>query len=45
MSTATAGSLVAERMRQLGYRNSGRKGKLPAGSVAKTGEIFVKAVN
>jgi hypothetical protein len=41
MATATAGSMVAERMRQLGYRNSGRKGQMPAGSVAKTAEIFV----
>lgn len=45
MSTTTSGSLVAARMRQLGYRNSGKKGKLPPGSVAKTAEIFVKAVN
>jgi len=45
MSTATAGSLVAARMRQLGYRNSGKKGKLPSGSVAMTGEIFVKAID
>lgn len=42
MSTATAGSFVAERMRHLGYKNSGRKGKLAEGSIAKTAEIFVK---
>jgi hypothetical protein len=41
MATATAGSIVAERMRQLGYKNSGRKGQMPPGSVAKTAEIFV----
>jgi hypothetical protein len=41
MATATAGSMVAERMRQLGYKNSGKKGKMPKGSVAKTAEIFV----
>jgi hypothetical protein len=41
MATATAGSMVAERMRQLGYRNSGKKGKMPPGSIAKTAEIFV----
>jgi hypothetical protein len=43
MSIATAGSLVAKRMRQLGYRNSEKKGRLPDVSVAKTAEIFVKA--
>ncbi len=41
-ATQTAGFLVAERVRQLGYRNSGRKGKLPERSIAKTAEIFVK---
>jgi hypothetical protein len=40
--TMTAGSQVAEMMRSLGYKSSGRKGKLPAGCVAKTAEIFVK---
>jgi hypothetical protein len=42
MATNTAGVLVAECMQQLGYRKTGRKGKLTEGSVAKTGEIFLK---
>jgi hypothetical protein len=29
-------------MQKLGYRKTNRKGKLTEGSVAKTGEIFVK---
>jgi hypothetical protein len=42
MATNTAGVLVAECMERLGYRKTGRKGRLTEGSVAKTGEIFVK---
>jgi hypothetical protein len=42
MATNTAGVLVAECMQRLGYRKTGRKGKLTEGSVAKTGEIFVR---
>jgi hypothetical protein len=42
MATNRAGILVAECMQRLGYRKSRRKGKLTEGSVAKTGEIFLK---
>jgi hypothetical protein len=42
MTTNIAGRFIAERMQQLGYKNSGRKGKLEEGSVAKTAEIFVR---
>lgn len=42
MTTATAGSFVAERMRRLGYRDIGKKAKLPNGCVAKTGALFEK---
>jgi hypothetical protein len=42
MATNTAGILVAECMQRLGYRKARRKGKLSEGSVAKTGELFVK---
>jgi hypothetical protein len=42
-ATINAGYLVAEMMRSQGYRTSGRKGKLPATSVAKTAEIYVPA--
>lgn len=40
-ATATAGALIADCMRGQGYRNSGRKGKVGEGSVAKTAEIFI----
>jgi hypothetical protein len=42
MTTNIAGRFIAERMQQLGYKNSGRKGILTEGSVAKSAEIFVK---
>jgi hypothetical protein len=39
--TMNAGFIVAEMMRTRGFKNSGRKGKLPPTCVAKTAEIFV----
>ena len=39
--TLEAGFIIAQMMRTQGYKNSGRKGKLPATCVAKTAEIFV----
>jgi hypothetical protein len=41
-ATATAGSLIADCMHGQGYRNSGRKGKVGEGMVAKTAEIYVR---
>jgi hypothetical protein len=38
MTTATAGSMIAELMRSLGYKETGRNLPLPPGSVAKTGQ-------
>ena len=40
MGTTSAGSLVAEMMRTQGYKNTGKKGKLPQGCVAKTAELY-----
>lgn len=40
MTTNSAGFLVAEMMRSLGYRALGRKGKTPPGSVAGSGEMW-----
>ena len=39
--TINAGYLVAQMMRMQGYKNSGRKGKLPVTCIAKTAEIYV----
>lgn len=41
-ATATAGAIVADRMRMAGYKTTGRRGPLPDGSVAKTGMIYAK---
>ena len=41
-TTNWAGSLVAEMMSELGYRQTGKKRALPPGSTAKTAELFVK---
>jgi hypothetical protein len=38
--TINAGFLVAQMMRMQGYKQSGRKGKLPPTCIAKTAEIY-----
>ena len=39
-ATARAGDLVAKKMRQLGFKDTGKEGYLPAHCVAKTARIF-----
>ena len=39
-ATARAGDLVAKKMRQLGFKDTGKEGYLPADCVAKTARIF-----
>jgi hypothetical protein len=40
-ATVQAGYLVGKMMVRLGFEKSGRKGPMPAGSVAKTAEIYL----
>ncbi|MDX2142032.1 MAG: hypothetical protein SFV19_01645 [Rhodospirillaceae bacterium] len=42
MGTANAGSIVAELMRHLGYKETGTSAPLPPGCVAKTGMVWKK---
>ena len=42
MATVTAGSLVGELMRSLGYKKVGQK-PMPPGSVAKSASLWVPA--
>jgi hypothetical protein len=42
MTTATAGSIIAELMRSLGYKEAGTSRPLPPGSVAKTGQMWTQ---
>jgi hypothetical protein len=41
-TTATAGGLIAELMRSLGYKETGKSAPLRVGSVAKTGQMWSK---
>ena len=41
-ATATAGDIVAQKMRSLGYKDTGKSGKLPTYCIAKTARIFLK---
>jgi hypothetical protein len=45
MTTATAGGFIAQLMRSLGYKEVGKNAPLPAGSVAKTGQVWSKKSN
>jgi hypothetical protein len=40
LATATAGDFVVKEMRRLGYKDTGKSGKLPDHCKAKTGRVF-----
>src|SRR5258705_10752781 len=42
MTHAAAGSIIAELMRSLGYKEAGTSRQLPPGSVAKTGQMWTQ---
>lgn len=41
MTTATAGAMIADLMRSLGYKEIGKNAPLPARSIAKTGQMWM----
>jgi hypothetical protein len=44
MSTATAGSMIADLMRSLGYKEMGKNAPLRTGSIAKSGHVEEKII-